>query len=141
LPRQHSLVHYRLNIQELGAPSGLCSSITESWHNTAVKKPWWRSSCFDALGQMLLTNQHLDKLNAVRADFISCGMLLSEHQAPTIVDDKDNDGGPIDERVLADFKLARIRGASFNSKIILYISDLISRADISHSIVLTRDLH
>ena len=104
MPRQHSLVHYRLNIQEFGAPSGLCSSITESQHITAVKRPWRRSSRFDALGQMLLTNQRLDKLNAMRSDYISHGMLPLEHQTPVM--DDDDDGGPMDERVMADVKLA-----------------------------------
>jgi hypothetical protein len=90
---------------------------------------------------MLLTNQRLDKLNAVRVDYISRGMLPSEHQTP-IVDDEDDDIGPTDERVLADVKLARKKGASsFVSTIILYISDLISRTDVSLSIVVTRHLH
>ena len=40
LPRQHSLKHYRRHIENFGAPNGLCSSITESKHITAVKKPW-----------------------------------------------------------------------------------------------------
>jgi len=40
LPRQHSLKHYRHHIENFGAPNGLCSSITESKHITAVKKPW-----------------------------------------------------------------------------------------------------
>ena len=39
LPRQHAMVHYRDNIVEFGPPNGLCSSITESRHITAVKKP------------------------------------------------------------------------------------------------------
>ena len=62
LPRQHSLVHYRHLVEDFGAPGGLCSSITESRHITAVKRPWRRSNRYEALGQMLLTNQHLDKL-------------------------------------------------------------------------------
>lgn len=66
---------------------------------------------------MLLTNQRLDKLNAVRADYISRGMLPLEHQTP-IVDDECDDGGPTDERVLADVKLARKKGASFIFKIV-----------------------
>jgi hypothetical protein len=41
----------------------------------AVKEPWWRSSRFNALSQMLLTNQRLDKLAAARVDFSQCGML------------------------------------------------------------------
>ncbi|KAG1732554.1 hypothetical protein EDB19DRAFT_2003517 [Suillus lakei] len=45
LPRQHSLLHYPL------------------------KEPWRRSSRFNALGQMLRTNQWLDKLAAMRTDF------------------------------------------------------------------------
>ncbi|KAG1786219.1 uncharacterized protein HD556DRAFT_1434810 [Suillus plorans] len=75
LPRQHSLCHYILLIRLFGAPNGLCSSITESKHIKAVKEPWRRSSRFDALGQMLLTNQHLDKLAAAHVDFEACGML------------------------------------------------------------------
>ncbi|KAG0700978.1 hypothetical protein DFH29DRAFT_1069909, partial [Suillus ampliporus] len=62
LPHQHSLTHYILLIHMFGAPNGLCSSITESKHIKAVKEPWRRSSKFNALGQMLLTNQRLDKI-------------------------------------------------------------------------------
>jgi hypothetical protein len=57
LPRQHSLSHYSHLINEFGAPGGVCSSITESRHITAVKKPWRRSNRYQALGQMLVTNQ------------------------------------------------------------------------------------
>jgi hypothetical protein len=75
LPRQHSLIHYNKLIRAFGAPNGLCSSITESKHIKAVKEPWRRSSRFEALGQMLLTNQRLDKLAAARVDFAERGML------------------------------------------------------------------
>jgi hypothetical protein len=75
LPRQHSLVHYFALIRAFGAPNGLCSSITESKHITAIKQPWRRSSRYDALGQMLLTNQRLDKIAAARVDFTDRGML------------------------------------------------------------------
>jgi hypothetical protein len=62
-------------IRLFGAPNGLCSSITESKHIKAVKEPWRRSSRYKALGQMLLTNQRLDKIAAARSDFEACGML------------------------------------------------------------------
>jgi hypothetical protein len=75
LPRQHSMVHYFALIRLFGAPNGLCSSITESMHRHAVKKPWRRSNRYNALGQMLLTNQRLDKLAAARVDFVERGML------------------------------------------------------------------
>jgi len=75
LPRQHSLVHYLKLIRALSAPNGLCSSITESKHIKAVKEPWRRSNRFEALSQMLLTNQRLDKLAASRVDFADHGML------------------------------------------------------------------
>jgi len=75
LPRQHSLIHYAALIRAFGAPNGLCSSITESKHIKAVKEPWRRSSRHKALGQMLLTNQRLDKLAASRVDFTKRGML------------------------------------------------------------------
>ena len=75
LPRQHSMAHYLWLIRAFGAPNGLCSSITESMHIRAIKKPWRRSNRYKALGQMLLTNQHLDKLAAAHIDFIEHGML------------------------------------------------------------------
>ncbi|KAG2122561.1 hypothetical protein BD769DRAFT_1629210 [Suillus cothurnatus] len=61
LPRQHSIKHYNTLIRLL--------------HIKAVKEPWRRSSCYKALGQMLVTNQHLDKLTASRQDFYAHGML------------------------------------------------------------------
>ena len=42
------------------------TSITENKHIFAAKKPWRRSSRFEALGQMLLTNQRLEKLDIFR---------------------------------------------------------------------------
>ncbi|KAG1853645.1 hypothetical protein F4604DRAFT_1883373 [Suillus subluteus] len=77
LPRQHSMVHYMDMIQLFGALNGLCSSITESKHIKAVKEPWHWSSRHNALGQMLVTNQRLDKLAASRVDFDARGMLTS----------------------------------------------------------------
>ena len=77
LPCQHSLVHYAHMIWEFGAPNGLCSSITESKHIKAVKEPWRHSNQYEALGQMLLTNQQLDKIAASHADFTAQGMLDS----------------------------------------------------------------
>jgi hypothetical protein len=75
LPRQHSLVHYASLIRLFGAPNGLCSSITESKHIKAIKEPWRRSNRYNALDQILLTNQRLDKLASCRVDFTSRGML------------------------------------------------------------------
>jgi len=75
LPRQHSIMHYPKLIRMFSAPNGLCSSITEAKHIKAVKEPWRRSSRYEPLGQMLLTNQRLDKLAAARVDFTSRGML------------------------------------------------------------------
>ena len=71
LPCQHLLVHYKAVIQLFGSPNSLCSLIMESKHIKAVKEPWRCSSHYKALGQMLLTNQCLDKLAASRVDFIS----------------------------------------------------------------------
>ncbi|KAI0348915.1 hypothetical protein OH77DRAFT_1499700 [Trametes cingulata] len=57
------------HIRNFGAPYGLCSSITESKHIKAVKEPWRRSNRYEAIGQMLITNQRLDKLAAARTNF------------------------------------------------------------------------
>jgi hypothetical protein len=75
LPRQHSLSHYHHLIRLFGAPNGLCSSITESKHIKAVKEPWRRSNRCNPLGQILATNQRLDKLAAARSDFETRKML------------------------------------------------------------------
>ena len=75
LPRQHAMVHYHDHIKNFGAPNGLCSSITESKHITAVKRPWCRSNKHTALSQMLKSNERLDKLAAARADFTAHDML------------------------------------------------------------------
>lgn len=99
LPRQHSLSHYHHMIQEFGAPNGICSSITESRHITAVKKPWRNSNRYEALGQMLLANQRLDKLAAARADFTDRGMIdpivnaLTSGLVPPPPNNPDHHGG------------------------------------------------
>lgn len=69
------MVHYFSMIRLFGAPNGLCSSITESKHIKAVKEPWRRSNHFEAIMQMMVTNQRLDKLSAMRVDFVKRGML------------------------------------------------------------------
>jgi hypothetical protein len=66
LPRQHALLHYITGITLFGSPNGLCSSITESKHIVAVKRPWRRSSRYRALTQMVRTINRLDKLAALR---------------------------------------------------------------------------
>ncbi|OBZ65942.1 hypothetical protein A0H81_14159 [Grifola frondosa] len=75
LPRQHSLSHYYTSIWAFSALNGLCSSITESKHIEAVKNPWRCSNHYEAAGQILLTNQRVDKLAASRVDFKEWGML------------------------------------------------------------------
>ncbi|KAI0647706.1 hypothetical protein C8Q79DRAFT_906496 [Trametes meyenii] len=75
LPRQHSLEHYLQHIRNFGAPNSLCSSMTEAKHIKAVKEPWRRSNRYEALGQMLLTNQRIEKLSDARVDFTARGMM------------------------------------------------------------------
>ena len=75
LPRQHSMKHYKQLIRWFGVPNGLCSSITESKHVKAVKRPYWHMNKYQALGQMLIINQRLDKLAASCIDFERQGML------------------------------------------------------------------
>lgn len=120
LPRQHSLVHYAHLAREFGAPGGICSSITESRHITAVKRPWRRSNRYEALGQMLLINQRLDKLAAARVDYVRRGMLAASHDAPPVRlklpggdDEEEGEEGPVDELVTGNVVLARCRGISF----------------------------
>ncbi|KAH8979758.1 hypothetical protein EDB92DRAFT_1954703 [Lactarius akahatsu] len=110
LPKQHSLVHYWRQVEDFGTPGGLCSSITESRHITTVKKPWRRSNRYEALGQMLLINQRLDKLAAMHTDFAERDMLPAGHTLPKNTshqhvpeqsrpnghDSEDEDEGPVE---------------------------------------------
>lgn len=135
LPRMHSLFHYRRQIEDFGAPGGLCSSITESRHVTAVNKPYRRSNKYEALRQMLITNQRLDKLAAMRSDFTARGMLPSasagvprvEHprtqNMPAENDNDDDDEGPVEENVLGHVSLARTRGTFLLSSDVQPVSD------------------
>ncbi|KAF8124100.1 hypothetical protein EV363DRAFT_1178461 [Boletus edulis] len=66
IPRIHALQHYKEMIQLFGAPNGLCSSITESKHITAVKKLYRRSNHNVPLYQILVVNQRLDNLASFR---------------------------------------------------------------------------
>jgi hypothetical protein len=125
LPRQHSLVHYTFLIQEFGAPNGLCSSITESKHIKAVKEPWRRSSHYEALGQMLITNQRLDKLAAARVDFKARGMLDRRFGPPelppdvpvnNLQDEEDDDGGAVDGDIDSEVILAQIPSETLEDK-------------------------
>ncbi|KAE9399341.1 hypothetical protein BT96DRAFT_965641 [Gymnopus androsaceus JB14] len=112
-----SIIEYL--IQQFGAPNGLCSSITESKHIKAVKCPWRRSSKHNALGQMLITNQHLDKLATYRIDLESQGMLKLaptvakrlEANLPPPPEDQDDEEGPTDEPYSqGDVKLSKRAG-------------------------------
>jgi len=98
LPRQHAMAHYRQPIENFGAPNGLCSSITESKHITAVKRPWRRSSRYNPINQIMLINQRMEKLTAARVRFTSQGMLnfptwQPRHPHPVPSDDDDDQSG------------------------------------------------
>jgi hypothetical protein len=66
-PRQHALTHYARGIRLFGALNGLCSSITESKHIVAVKKPWRQSSRNAPIFQMMLRITRLEKLAGLTA--------------------------------------------------------------------------
>jgi hypothetical protein len=139
LPRQHSLMHYSSLIRLFGAPNGICSSITESKHIQAVKKPWRRSSRNQPLGQMLLTNQRLDKLAAVRVDFESRGMLDQKSilrdvppSRPPLSPNEDDDEA-VDApgmTVLGDVKLARRPGEHHLILMQYFVYDWISGSGV-----------
>ncbi|KAJ6474792.1 hypothetical protein C8R45DRAFT_1102943 [Mycena sanguinolenta] len=117
LPCQHSMIHYRPNIEKFAATNGVCSSITESRHITAVKRPWRRSSRYEALCQMLLTNQRLDKLAAARADFVERGMVPPSFAPLPDKDVDDLDAEETDEaRVEGNVVLARRRERAYPSR-------------------------
>ncbi|KAJ7715857.1 hypothetical protein B0H14DRAFT_3098876 [Mycena olivaceomarginata] len=134
IPRQHAMVHYRPNIEKFGAPGGVCSSITESRHITAIKKPWRRSSRYEALSQMLLTNQRLDKLFAARANFVERGMVPPNFTAvpDKIVEDADVEETD-EQRVEGTVILARtrdhIKAPEFPTLLVDFLHDQLSSPD------------
>lgn len=75
LPRQHLLCHYVYLICKYVSLNGICSSITENKHIKGVKEPWQQSNKWEAMHQMLVTNQHMNKLAALCTLFKSCGLL------------------------------------------------------------------
>ncbi|KAI0666178.1 hypothetical protein C8Q78DRAFT_1072649 [Trametes maxima] len=78
LPRQHALFHYTWLIKLFGSPNGVCTSITESKHITAVKHPWRSSNRHNPLIQILRTNMHLSKLAALRIELGRRGSLRGD---------------------------------------------------------------
>ena len=118
LPRQHAMVHYISLIKQYGAPNGLDSSITESLHIPTVKKAWRRSSKYEPLGQILLTNQRNDKLAQARVDYAARGMLQpdlfgSKSKRSTAQDPEtcmDPDLQPTNSAKVAQTCLAKTRG-------------------------------
>ena len=75
LPRQHALVHWVDMIKLFGSPNGVCTSIAESKHIHAVKRPWRASNRNKPLIQILRMNTRLRKLAAARVDFGRRGIL------------------------------------------------------------------
>ncbi|TFK84482.1 hypothetical protein K466DRAFT_496496 [Polyporus arcularius HHB13444] len=78
LPRQHSLLHWVRMIKYFGSPNGVCTSISESKHIRAVKRPWRASNRNKPLLQILRTNTRYGKLAAARAEFGRRGMLRGD---------------------------------------------------------------
>ena len=118
LPRQHAMVHYRQHIENFGAPNGLCSSITESKHITAIKRPWRRSSHYNAINQIMLTNQRMEKLAAARIHFTLQGLLRIPTWQPRLLlpvpsdDDEDQSGAVHENAIHNEVFLAQTHGAS-----------------------------
>ena len=116
LPRQHAMTHYRQHIENFGAPNGLCSSITESKHISAVKRPWRRSSRYNAIHQIMQTNRRSEKLSAIRASFTARGMLNFPTWQPRIPhpvpsdNDEDQSGAAEEDAVYNEVFLAQTHG-------------------------------
>lgn len=123
-------MHYIKSIILFGSPNGLCSSITESKHIKAVKKPWCQSSQYNALQQMLLTNICQDKLAVALSVFTQKGMMQGstlvymmlvmdgEHPLllPTINEEGSNDHGAVTgPQVMNTVKLTACPGESLAS--------------------------
>ncbi|KAI0739153.1 hypothetical protein C8Q80DRAFT_1222339 [Daedaleopsis nitida] len=126
LPRQHAMKHYVRNIRLFGSPNGLCSSMMEAKHIVAVKRPYRRSSKNNTLGQILKTNERLNKLAALHVDLTARGLLdgacphLPDYvRQITDIDHSDLEDDPNMERCASSFTsdssvTIRILTRSFN---------------------------
>ena len=135
LPQQHSLKHYQRNIQLFGAPNGLCSSITKLKHTKVMKEPWHHSNHFEALGQVLVTNQHIDKLSALQVDFALCSLLSNVPLLDPNVDPFGNpDAAPVPGPKILNVITLAVTHGSYNL-LVLFIctSNLIQRLDILYN--------
>ena len=118
LPHQHAMVHYQQHIKNFGAPNRLCSSITESKHITAVKHPWHRSSHYNAIKQIMLTNQRMEKLATARIHFTLQGLLRIPTWQPQLLppvpsdDDEDQSGVVHKNAIHNEVFLAQTHSAS-----------------------------
>jgi len=118
LPRQHVMVHYHWHIENFGALNGLCSSIMESKHISAIKCPWHCSSHYNAIHQIILTNCSVEKLTAARACFTSHGMLNNPTWQPRIPylvpsdDDEDQSGAAEEGAIYNEVFLIQTHGTS-----------------------------
>ena len=110
------MTHYRQHIENFGALNGLCSSITESKHISAVKRPWHRSSRYNAIHQIMQTNHHSEKLSAIRASFTARGMLNFPTWQPRIPhpvpsdNDEDQSGTAEEDAVYNEVFLTQTHG-------------------------------
>ncbi|GBE89318.1 predicted protein [Sparassis crispa] len=130
---QNSIQRFHCHREMVCEKTSLCLDNTLSYttqtiyENLEHQMPWRRSSRYNALSQMLLTNQHLDKLAALRTHFVERGILAPARlPPPTPFDNDEEEAGPInDDRVLAEVILARTRERSYPR----YLDEL--AADIS----------
>ncbi|KAJ6632543.1 hypothetical protein B0H10DRAFT_1938138 [Mycena sp. CBHHK59/15] len=110
LPHQHFIVHYRSLIQAFAALNGLCSSIMESKHIKAVKKPYRHSSCNKPLSQILLTN-HARRLYVSGHDGwrapSAAASSVPEDPPEDPDDDRIDQGGVAGPTCLGEVKLAK----------------------------------
>jgi len=140
LPRQHAMAHYRRHIENFGAPNGVCSSITESKHIVAVKRPWRRSSRYNPIGQIMLTNQRLEKLTAARAHFTSQGMLSFPTWQPRLPhpvpsdDDDDQSGAAHEDAIHNEVFLAQTHGVPGLHSSLFFLIPLMIAPKYPHSL-------
>ena len=73
-----------------------------------MKKPWRLSNHYEPLGQILLTNQRLDKLASARVTFTACAMLPDERTTtprPKLVKNNEDEDGPVDGEIIGEVAL------------------------------------
>ncbi|KAG8795316.1 hypothetical protein FRC12_016048 [Ceratobasidium sp. 428] len=95
----HMPTHYPCLIQQLGAPEGFNTEITEHLHINSFKKPWAATNNVNATQRMIAYIGNQEVWSLLQAYMHNAGLVWDPQVRDCVVDDKDGDDGEQEELV------------------------------------------